>query len=563
MTRSLLALSLVLSLAGSLRADDVPESLLELLGDDVGLLVHVKDGESTVREALEGRFADRIRDTSVYQQWLQGRDHRNLMQALAAVERVLGDPPAKFAADLLGREFVVALFPVAGGEPEAVLLTRAASEESLQNALRTWDRLQRPTASNVATYGSHEVRTRQHRSETTVLTTIGPILAIAQNASPIEGILDRVGKPTSGSVLASERFVRARAETPKDAAALAYFNPQAWDGTLPEPRDDEGRFVLGVFRRVETVVATLRTGDGLVLDAIVRYDETGSDERWQRYVERIDGTSEFLDCVPRRALYVAVGRVDLAEIGRVIYEEALSEEDRRRADPWRRFVERRVLLGLDPINGLLATIGPEWGAYVVPRDQMVPGASPVEGLVAVGLPTGDPGSDAETARRALDDLLTDGLELWVAVHNSTRAERRAKVRTRDENGTTLRWIEGIGPYRPSFALTPRFLVLTSTPDIVPEFVSPDEDARLVDTPAFEAMRKRYFPEANQLVYLQVPEVRRFVEEHRDFLLRELGRADGDTRTVRLDEILGLVDAVFLAGSIDGSHVRLVIGAVVE
>lgn len=563
-----LAVGLTSSFASPVRADDEAPSLLRLLGEDVGLLVHVTDGEATVRAAFAGELADRIRDTSLYQQWLDGRDHANLVRALAAVRRVLGEPAESFAANLVGRECVLALLPRAGGEPEAVILTRAASEESLAKALETWDRLQRPTESREITYGSHRFRMRRHAEETGYIATIGPVLVVAQSEAALRAVLDRSDAASdTGSVLATQRYTRALADVPSDAAATAYFNPRAWDDSLPEPRDEPGRVVREVFDRVESVVATLRTGDGVVLDVSVRYDESAADARWQRYVDRIAGDGRFLERVPSRALYVAVGRVDLAEIGNAIYG-SLSEEDRKRVDPWRRFVSRRVLDGLDPLDGLLAAIGPEWGAYVVPREELISGVSPVEGLIAVELPSvgeGDTDIDAEAVRRALDDLLTDGLELWVAVHNSTTGEDRAAVHSRDDDGVRTRWIEGIGPYRPSFAVAPRFLVLSSTPTLVPEFASPEEGQRLVDTPEFTRTRDRYFPEAKQLVFLHVGEVRRFVAEHRAFLLAELsGRPDGTPpRAVRLEELLGLVDTAFLAGSINESHVRLVIGIVAE
>lgn len=565
MPRHLRSLALLLVLCSAASADEA--RLLTVVGDDAGLVVEVVDAEATARAVTNGEFARRLRETAMFRDWLAGRDYRNFVQAREAVERVLGQPVERFVGDLFGREFVLALFPVEGGEPEAVLVARAESERSLTEAISTWDRLQPPEESVVLRHADREYVRRRHRSGTMFYVADGDLFAVSQTESRIHAVLERLSAGETGSLLADERYQSARGDVPDEVAAVAYFNPRAWDAALPEPSDPEGRAVREALDRVESVLVALRTDDGLVLDAVARYDGERADERWQRYVERIAGNGRFLGRVPSRALYVGVGRIDVGTIAGLVYE-SLPERERRRAEPWRRFAARRFLDGLDPLV-VLSQYGPEWGAYVVPRERMEPGVSPVEGLAAVELPAPD-GSEAATARRALDDLLHTGLEFWVAVHNSEAGDEVAAVRDRVEaDGTTVRWIEGVGPYRPGYALTPEFLVLASSPSIVPEFLEPADGDRLVDTPAFERLRERYFPGANQLVFLNFEAGRAFVERNREFLIAELARqrgADpGDVapRALRVEEVLGLVDGVFVAGAVTRDHVRLAIGIVAE
>lgn len=549
------------------------DDLLRFVPDDVGAYVRIPGLGTTVEEVWQGPLAERVRALSVYERWLSSNDFERLRAAHGGLTAAIGRPVDEFALDLAGTEVVLALTPIAGDDAVPLLLTRVEKVQTLRDAIRTWNRLD-PAELTELEHANRTYFLRETKSETASVyyATVGTMFAVSTVESEIRGLLDlAAAKDDCGEqrcrITATDAHRRATADLPADTRAVVYISPRPWDASLPK-RDENpaAEIVVDSWRRAESVVAVLRGGEAdVVADVAIRY-EPRSEPSVRRVLVPGDGKSAFLDRVPGNVLLVSWARIDLGSIGSGFYD-SLRSEDRRKIEPWRRFVARRFLGGLDVLEDVLPALGPECGLYVVPRDSLEPGVVPFDALVAIQWDAEALADDEIKLYRELDEFLTTGLELWVAGHNSASEHGAARLRSESIGGVPGRWIEGLGPHQPTFALTPRFLVFASHSRLVPQFTEPS--SRLADQPWFAHVGRRLLPRYDHLVLLDVHGFRRFVERHEEHLTGELARMKGTTPerasagVRRLLEFTGLAETAFSAGRVDDDEVRFVVGAVAE
>ena len=124
MQRVLTAVLLCVAALGS-SAAGAEKSLLRFVAPDVAAYVHVPRLEQSVRTAWSSTLARRIRELSVYRRWLRSPGFEQMVAGRDQLTKAVGRPIEEFAADLLGREVVLAISTRKDDEPTAV--TRFAS----------------------------------------------------------------------------------------------------------------------------------------------------------------------------------------------------------------------------------------------------------------------------------------------------------------------------------------------------------------------------------------------------------------------------------------------------
>ncbi len=146
----------------------------------------------------------------------------------------------------------------------------------------------------------------------------------------------------------------------------------------------------------------------------------------------------------------------------------------------------------------------------------------------------------------------------------------AVVRTESIGITRTRWIDSLGPYQPAYSLTSRFLVFATSPQAVRHFIGREDSAvRSSIPPAIETLAKRYFPQENQVVYIDTAGIRRFLVEHGQQLVqhatrvRSIRSADANEVLSRFLDVASLFDTVFAAGRVGEGSARLVVGGVIQ
>ncbi len=577
------------------------DRLLRFVGADASICVEASQLGERLPALTRSTLLGRLQNSSIYREWLKSTDYQKLEHARETVEKLTGKPIGQFAAELFGESLVLALYPVADGKLAGVLLTRAASEEVLEAALDAWRRAEPWELTRIEHAGQTYFRRAKpakgkQRGEIQYYVAIGRLFAISDRESLIRQVIDlsqaplknkrtntkTVGGANRENLFDSAFYQRARRSLSRDSVASVYVNPRQLDDLVkPKPHEPSPpQALVELWRRCESLVFGIRLDEeGIVLEAVAHYKASDASAQWSRLIEKTSGPPDFLQKVPRHALAAVAGRHDLAGLARLFLEQIKrAPESKRQQFNNLRQVARGLLLGLDLFDDVLPSLKANWGLYVVPAQQSRGDAPPVDGLMAFELPADakpSSGDGKANLRDALHNGLNTGLNLLTALHNGTSPKVLAIVRNRkvsrppQTDTVLLRWIEGFGPYQPAYAITPDHLVFSSSPKLIEEFLSAETGKRLISDPKFRRWRESFFPQANQIVFVNVAEVRDFIAAEREYFVRQAIRSESITaaeakkRLKRLDDLLQLVDGAFIAGRIADDHVRLVLGVALD
>jgi hypothetical protein len=323
-------------------------------------------------------------------------------------------------------------------------------------------------------------------------------------------------------------------------------------------------------------------------------------ETAMRLIRSMAGPAELMRLAPPDAFVVLACR---QPFGTFLRHLLIGQAKEQPSADWESFrqVSRGVLLGLDLIDDVLPSFRENIGGYLVPRSGAKPEELPFDGLLAAELPSHEASVNSipnetgrkehaprdnglahgrPTVRDAVDNGLNMTLNAAAAYFNMRSNGTPAVVRTdgKPENGTHLRWLEGLGPYRPAYGMTPRYLVLSTSPQAVETFAKreSEEQARPAGQAAngngpagIAELAARYFPKENQILYIDTAAIRRFLDVHGKQLIEHAVRvgsiptAHAEKALAKFMDVTGLFDAVFVAARLGDGSARLVIGGVVN
>ena len=589
------------------QADESVDRLVRLVGRDAGLCVEIPRLEETVTAFERGEFFQRLQRSRIYADWQTGDEYRHARGIVTVIENFTGKSFRQFFHDMFGRAVVVAVYPGSGPEMSAIMLTETSTREALDGVIEGWNRAE-PQQTEVIEFAGQTYYKRTCSAKggpgmmvlyyckldrTLMLTDreewIRRSLTLARAARADE------------SLLSLPAYQAARKALQGGQAARAYVNPRAWDrvlgfsdspassssATVATPPTGLARTLEGAWRRCEWLALGLQVDRGIVIEAVAHYSMEGITERGRQWIRSMSGPAEFLRLAPRDALVVIAGRQALGDL-----LKQLAPQNEAGALDSIRQVSRGLLLGLDPFEDVLPAFRENFGAYLVPRKDSKQDELPLDGLFAAELPPAETtiapraglapaaadgapaaATTAEhppTFREALDNGLNIGLNLAAAYFNMRATGKPAVVRTENNGAARTRWVDSLGPYRPAYSLTSRFLVIATSPQEIRHFISREgASASRTVPPAIEALAKRYFPQENQVIYVDTAAIRRFLVEHGQQLVQHAARvrsiSPGDANEVLTHflDVASLFDTVFAAGRIGEGSARLVIGGVIQ
>lgn len=583
-----LALLLLLQAAGPARAQDDRDNLLGLIGADAGLCIEVKDLKKHLPQIEHSEFFRRLQQLDLYQSWVGSEHYRQLLMARASVERLTGRPFGETIGDMFGESVVVAVYPATDGQAAGVLVTRASGPEAIRSALDAWNRAEPHRTETLEHLGQvYHARTRASASQlgasaTIYYVTLGRNLALSDSESRIRQVIeleaashsDDSATKTGGAaaLIDTEKFQQARESLSSDSIASAYFDPRSWDGFLDFESDDSYRHraLCAIWRRCESLIAGVRLSDGPVLELIVHYDGADASPKWDRFIERAQGDADFRHRVPRRAIAAVAGRHDIGGLKKLI-PEFLPQRMQRQWDNYLA-TARGLLFGLDLFDDVLPELEPNWGAYIVPgTPERIANGAPLDGLIAFQLPDPEHDEVGETGlslRAALDNALRASLNLIILNNDDTTQSEPAVVRSEKRDGVMVHWIEGLESYQPAYALGEEYLLIASTPELISECLTIRPEESLAAVPRIECARQEYCPLDNQLLYVDVVDLRNLIADQRELFIHHATTTHGwplewaKYELERVEDVLQLVDTAFLAGQINEHRLHIVLGGVV-
>lgn len=538
-------------------ADEPRDRVMRLVGDDVGVCIEVHGFAAHFAEWQSSPLVNRLRNWPVYQSWKRGREYAELRKVMRAVEKETKAPFDQVLNQLVGTSVVLTVTPRGVSDPPSVLFaTYLENEDTARAVIAAWNRERNTNVETVSFAGGEYLRrTKNGSAEQHFYWLSNSLFAVANNEDLLKRTINRAGTAdTTGSLRKSPAYTQCRKALWSDAWATFFLNPRAWDDQVQASGSPAERGLATAWKRLQAVGVAIRGDAGLTAEATVQFDSAQLPERWTKFLNRTAGTAGFLNRVPANALCVFAGRHDLSGVDKLI-TAAVPEQERNALRTMRMFA-RGLLAGRDVFADVLPALSPNWGMYVVPNTEQNTDAP---ANVVLAFEYQDSEKDGVTIREALDNGLHTGLNVLAASNDGMN------VRTQEENGVTLRSVTGLGPYQPGFGLTDSDLVFSSSPEAIKQFLAKPAGRPLADAAPFTAWQQRFFPDDNQVFFLNMAEVTRFIGDQRAFFLkmsaRKLSNDEANERLDRFIEGMGLIDAAFIAARAEEHGVHITAGLV--
>jgi len=573
--------------------------LAELVSDDVGLVVEVRELAHQIETCVAGPMFRRVVHYPPFEKWTkQNGQFWSLLSAESL--RRLGASPEDMATKLLGNEVLFAVWPPDGVSlhGEALFLTEAADDQLLKTVFDRLVAAHRERGQWKAEHlldldgrslVVHEVET--HGDQPRLFLAVADRLGIvATNERLVRDVVVRrttsdVHRGTLGALPAYQNAARRLA--PKAAVRL-FVNPRAWDQVLSadlgkkDPASDEARtqaVVVETWRATEYLVAGLEFASNLSLEAFIRWDRHALPEAVREIADAAEGPSEFLEHVPAGAIVALAGHVDGARLLRRF------GMPRPRASTGATSPTSGSSHAPTPDPGgfalltLAGGVGPDFGAYLYthgPTAQAVQRgqtreALPFDCVVGLGTRSLDPVDGRPALAELLEPMLHRALVVAAELHNADPSfSTRAEVRSREMEGGHLTSVVGLVPFpaglEASYTVVEgRFLAGTS-PEAVGRAARLSSSESLAHSPRFNSHLSPRLNKPSQLIYIDLTGLRQLLgasAEAIDFLAaaKGLDRHAAERSGRELLALLQLADALVAAAQIDhdglAAGVRLV------
>lgn len=573
MTR--LNLNILLAAAGLLtaiwhqasRADD----LLELVDGNAAACLHVRDLTGSMKTLEDSAFADRLRDSTLYEQWLASPEYKQVLGTGAVVSSVFGRPVRETVETLFGREFVIAMSLTTGTEPTGVLLVRADSA-TIETVLTGWNRLEKQDRTQREFQDRpyfRAVRSGSQSGAEAFYVILDDVFALSNDESQIHRVIELSAADEARGSLARNADFEPATWRRKDHEVFSVFvNPRAFDSLL-QAEGDVPPYLRDAWKRCRWLsFRSLIEKDRLQFQLIADYDSSGAPDWWDRWIRMQAEHKLPLAQVPSSALLTMSGHVATDTIRDLVKSLAGDEDSLPNDVKQVRRVLAGLLLGADPLDDLLPMLGPRWLTYAVPSEPAESAAVPVDGLIAIELQLKGTAAQKAQTKAGLENALTSGLNALAAVHNAKTSGELSVLKQRAGVDTTIHWAEPVTVFRPAFAVTDRYLVLATAPEVCSAFVAKEAQAASREESPRAERDEGSFADNNQLIVASSVAARKLLKTHSDWFIRQaerdnLSEEEATQRLAQLQDALSLLDRAWFSVSGDAHTLTATIGASVE
>ena len=551
--------------------------LTSLIGEDVGLSIEVRDLRSHLRDVPNAEWFRRLRELSLVKQWQQGPEFARWQLGQASLSALLGQPLDQFVSELFGESVLLVLSPSPTGPPMAMLLSRAAKEDTWDRVLALWDLLEAHEVQTKSAFGrSFQIRQKKTNGQTTgpdlFTVKLGRTLAISEREELILDVITRSASAANDNRVKpldqSPTYRRAMSSLPDGSAVRLFVNPRRWDGELA--KDSTSTAWMGpLWKKLEWLSAGLEVRDGLVVHSVVHHDTNELPAIWQRFVEASESPSDLAARLPADAIFAGEARI-APDLCRWIQTLDPSEKSQR---DWQTFGKvTRGLFGRDLFDEVLPHARPSLGGAIVPKMPVEEHSAPVDGLLAwqFDLSTRPPNDDGQpNLRDSLDGALLTLVNFAAVAHNSRNPDSPAMLKIQHRESLTIKWLDSLPPYRPAYGVASDHVLLATDPRLISAFHERTTGvAALSSEPLFAAVRSRHFADHSHWLFVNSLAAREFLNNQHEPLSRQVGHwrklapLSVEPQLDRVRELLTPFDTAFLAAKVTPGEVRVTIGAVI-
>lgn len=558
---SLIATGLLSAAAMAVHADD----LLKLVHQDAAVCLHVPRPVADWNRIQSSQFASRVVASPLFQEWQSSPEFKGLEGLRTVIEGVVQKPLPQAAEELFGRGFALAAYVAPGGEPDAVLLLEADNEESindLMNRLRQFVDPQTEQQTHRDFVYDHWVGKDGNGF---YFVRAGNVLALAENADPVRRVIDLHLDGETGNSLANRaELITARERRPEQQVAAVYIAPRAWDSHVTSD-DETPQALKNAWQRCQWLTVRMRYDQAPAFDVEADYDNVAAPEWWTQWVDLAGEKRLPVERIPDNALVAMSGLLDSPGITKLAGRPRAENKELPKDVRQMRRVMKGLLLGLDPLNDVLPTLGPRWMAYVIPRQlsdsDALSKSFPADMLFAIELQELQQTVEQEAdSKQALHNTLVAGLNVLAAVHNTRTNQQVATVRQKTVDEVTIRWAEPVALFRPAYAITDDgYLLIASSPELCEQFV---RGGKQTASPVAELASQLQFFVASSVA------ARQLLTTHKEWFLWRASKDkvpedEAARRLQQMDGFLQMLDRVWFSTALESDLIRVSAGVTVD
>jgi len=568
LTRSLGLLLSVLGTTAMVVADEAL-STLDLVSEDAAFCLEVPHLSETWTMLESSPLMDRIRAIPAYQRMLESHGFQQWQAVEEHVSRQSGKKLSSQLRALFGKSLVVAIYVPSAGEPEGILIGEATDAVTVERALTTWNKLDPNEVISARTHHGvayHQRKKHANANESIFVATLDRWFAASDHESLIQDVIDRFPRTTgvdarstaAGSLRQSPLFSQNRQRFKTDGAAYLHVNARPWDRGLEEASRDEHELInpAAVWKHVSAVSGCLQFDRGVVCEAIVELDTTRLPGGWSQFVATAATDPSWSRRVPPEAILAISGHLELTPVIRHLLSQ-VAPGDQTELVRNRRIVQS-LLGGQELFDVVLPTLARNFCGCLVTRKDDQTKRVVLDGSLGFSLNTLNNSKFSQDTVHGLETALN-----LLAAYFSAEGPNIVTVQREQTGSALLRWLSESAPFPIAFGLKGQNLVVAGSQERLRKSLDsldrPGPQTRLAD------YAKRYFPQANQLIWFDTAQTRQLLERSGPDIahLFSHGSEDESSRLANRFEqvrpVLGLIDSLFIAGQVESDHIRVVFG----
>jgi hypothetical protein len=559
------------------------ESLARIVPADAGLCLEV-DGLAEQLEAIAaGTMLERWRAFPPLAAW-QEKNVPALKLIAGQISQQLGVSVLDVWRQGLGRRSLLAVWPPDPEHPDitrGLLLVEALDEQLLPRLLqglrqaqeRSGELIEYREATHAGiTYRVHGMKRGGERS-TVYLAATGRLGVLATHEDLLHRALELRAAAEKVAGLANEpAYQAARQRVEPGAAVRLVVNPRAWDAALRampraanpnEARSQE--LVQSGWEGIRWGAASLRLAPHPTLEIHVEFEPFPDSSPLVQMLESFAGEAALVQQTPAEALLAIVGRIDLGRLIRLaatVESAAKAETAPKQPNP--------ALAIWNLLDQLLAGVGPEWSAVVVPAEG---GTQRLPFDLVVSLETRSQTAAAGTMSDADLQSTLRTLLLMLATANNLQPDAAvAEVTSTEVGGRRFQQVVNLESLpqgmTATFATLRRCVVAGTSLEAVGKIFDVESSASLAASPSIKRVVER-LGVPGHLFYINLARTRESIARNAAPLAAHLAQEKGvsveEARKglAQVESVLALADVALVAIRVERESIALRAELIVE
>lgn len=413
-----------------------------------------------------------------------------------------------------------------------------------------------------------------------VLAQLDALVILSSSDSIMRRSLELASEPpdADGSVGNMPTYRAAMARLRTDAQVSVFVNPGPWTTLVDEqlaklsgePVDHFIRGIVGdAWKAADYWVSSANLEPNLSIESFMHFDSERLTDRLRTVGQTFGGASNFLRRVPPDAVIALSNHIDLRALVAMFLDVNNEQIDDARD------LASNLFLGLDPIDDVLAHLGPDVGVYFVPSS---PAGPPGELERVTGLQIRQPKIEngEPTVAQALDGALRTGLELGAVANDDVggvdgeaaeSSPPEITIETIDDvRVTTVTGFESLPEGDTlSYSVLPDYLLIGTSRDRVVKQANRQPSDEFLQQSRFRELLSARIGEPSHVLYFDGPALRSFLSSHEAELAKLLSRVRGQgnhearSNLQVITDLAALGETILVAASLSDQGLAVSIG----